>query len=70
MYGPLLPEGIETLHELVVEMEIEQDRNRLRRMRMVAQAFPASLIELAASGEEVNNIDVETGYIIMGENEN
>jgi hypothetical protein len=70
VYGPLLREGIETLHELMVELEIEQDRNRLRRMRMVAQTFPASLKELAASGEEVNNVDVGTGYIIMGENEN
>ena len=60
IYGPLLREGIETLHELVGEMEIEHDRNNLRRMRMVAQAFPNGLIELAASFNEYNNVQVNT----------
>ena len=47
VYSPLLREGVETLHELVGEVEIEHDRNRLRRLRMVSQAFPFGLVELA-----------------------
>ena len=70
MYGPLLRDGIETLHELIEEMEIEQNRNKLRRMRMVAQAFPAGLIELASSCNEYNNAQVHSIYNIMGENNN
>ena len=49
VYNPLFREGIENLHELVGEIEIEHDRNRLRRLRMVLQAFPAGLIELASN---------------------
>jgi hypothetical protein len=67
---PVLREGVETLHELVGEAEIEHDRNRLRRLRMVLQAFPAGLIGLASSFNEDNNVDTEVGYSIMGENKN
>ena len=70
IHGPLLREGIETLHELVGEMEIEHDRNKLNRMRMVAHAFPAGLIELASSFDEYNNVQVNTIYNIIGENNN
>ena len=68
LYKPLLREGVETLHELVGEMEIEHDRNRLRRMRMVSQAFPTVLIQLASTFDEDNNEDINAGYNIMGEN--
>ena len=70
VYGPLLREGVETLHELVGEVEIEHDRNRLRRLRMVLKAFPVGLVELASSYNEDNNADINAGYIIMGENKN
>ena len=70
VYRPLLGEGVETLHELVGEVEIEHDRNRLRRLRMVAQAFPAGLVELASTFNEDNNVDINAGYNIMGENGN
>ena len=51
-------------------MEIEHDRNRLRRMRMVAHAFLAGLIELASSFNEDSRVGVIAGYNIMGENKN
>ena len=70
VYRPLLREGIETLHELLGEIEIEHDRNRLRRMRMVARAFPAGLIELASSFNEDNNVEMNAGFCLMGENKN
>ena len=70
VYRPLLREGVETLHELVGEVEIEHDRNRLRRLRMVSQAFPAGLVELASTFNEDNNINTRAGYSIMGENQN
>ena len=70
VYRPLLREGIETLHELLGEIEIEHDRNRLRRMRMVAHAFPAGLIELASSFNEDNNVEMNAGLCLMGENKN
>ena len=70
VYRPLLREGVETLHELVGELEIEHDRNRLRRLRMVLQAFPAGVIELASNFNEDNNTDTNVGYKIMGENNN
>ena len=70
VYGPLLREGVETLHELVGEVEIEHDRNRLRRLRMVLKAFPVGLVELASTYNEDNNADINAGYIIMGENKN
>ena len=49
-------------------MEIEQDRNRLRRLRMVSQAFPAGLVELASTFHEDNNVDTDVRYNIMDEN--
>ena len=70
VYRPLLREGVETLHELVGEAEIEHDRNRLRRLRMVLQAFPAGLVELASTFNEDNNIDIDVGYSIIGEHKN
>ena len=70
VYRPLLREGVETLHELVGELEIEHDRNRLRRLRMVLQAFPAGLIELASNFNDDNNTDTNVGYNITGENNN
>ena len=70
VYRPLLAEGVETLHELVGEVEIEHDRNRLRRLRMVLQAFPAGLVELASTFNEDNNVDTGVRYSIMGENQN
>ena len=68
VYRPLLEEGVETLHELVGEAEIEHDRNRLRRLRMVLQAFPAGLVELATNFNEDNNENTNVRYNIMGEN--
>ena len=70
VYRPLLREGVETLHELVGEAEIEHDRNRLRRLRMVLQAFPAGLVELASTFNEDNNLDIDVGYSIIGEHKN
>ena len=70
VYGPLLREGVETLHELVGEAEIEHDRNRLRRLRMVLKAFPVGLVELASNFNVDNNADINAGYIIMGELKN
>ena len=70
IYRPLLGEGVETLHELVGEIEIEQDRNRLRRLRMVLQAFPVGLVDLASTFNENDNVEMNAGYIIMGENKN
>ena len=70
VYRPLLREGVETLHELVGEVEIEQDRNRLRRLRLVLQAFPVGLVELASTFNEDNNGATDAGYTIMGENKN
>ena len=67
VYRPLLREGVETLHELVGESEIEHDRNRIRRLRMVTQAFPAGLVELASNFNEDSNVDINTGYNIMSE---
>ena len=52
MYGPLLREGVDTLHELIGEGEIEGERNRGRRIKMVTQAFPVGLRELASSFNE------------------
>ena len=68
VYRPLLREGVETLHELVGEVEIEHDRNRLRRLRMVTQAFPAGLVELASNFNEDNNVEINAGDNIMGKN--
>ena len=70
VYRPLLREGVETLHELVGELEIEHDRNRLRRLRMVLQAFPAGLVELASTFNEDNNMGTGAEHNIMGENQN
>jgi hypothetical protein len=70
VYRPLLRDGIETLHELIGEIEIEHDRNRLRRMKMVAHSFPAGLIELASSFNEDNNVEMNAGFCLMGENKN
>ena len=68
VYNPLLHDGIESLHELVGEIEIENDRNRLRRLRMVLQAFPAGLIELASNFNEDNNVDIDILNSIVNEN--
>ena len=70
VYGPLLRDGVETLHELVGEAEIEHDRNRLRRLRMVIQAFPAGLVQLASTFNDDNNVDTNARYDIMGEKQN
>jgi hypothetical protein len=52
IYRPLLREGVESLHELMGEGEIEGERNRGRRIKMVIQAFPVGLRELASSFNE------------------
>jgi hypothetical protein len=70
VYRPLLREGVETLQELVGEAEIEHDRNRMRRLRMVLQTFPAGLVELASNFNEDNNVAPDVRYNIMGENKN
>ena len=70
IYKPLLREGVESLQELVGEIEIEHDRNRLRRLRMVVQAFPAGLVELASSFNEDSNVGTSTGYKIIDESQN
>ena len=67
VYNPLLREGIENLHELVGEIEIEHDRNRLRRLRMVSQAFPAGLIELASNFNEDISVDTNVDNNIINE---
>ena len=67
IYNPLLAEGIESLHELIGEIEIEHDRNRLRRLRMVSQAFPTGLIELASNFNENNNVDTNADNEIINE---
>ena len=67
IYNPLLRDGIENLHELIGEIEIEHDRNRLRRLRMVLQAFPAGLIELASNFNEYINEDSNADRYIINE---
>ena len=70
VYRPLLREGVETLHELVGEGEIEHDRNRLKRLKMVIQAFPIQLSDLASSFDDDTQTDNEDKIFIMGEKGN
>ena len=44
-----------TLHNMVGEEEIEHDRNRQKRLKMVIQAFPVWLIKLASTFNEEAN---------------
>ena len=60
MNRPLQREGVDTLQELVGEEEIEQDRKRLKRKRMMG------LLELASSYNEDANIDMNRERYIMG----
>ena len=70
VYRPLLREGVETLHELVGEGEIEHDRNRLKRLKMVIQAFPIQLSDLASSFDDDTQTNNEDKIFIMGEKGN
>ena len=70
VYRPLIGEGVETLHELVGEEEIEQDRNKIRRLRMVLQAFPVGLIELASAFNVDGSAVTQSSNIVMGINKN
>ena len=49
VYRPLLREGVETLHELVGEEEIEHDRNIIKRIGLVSHAFSEEFIGLASN---------------------
>ena len=57
VFTPLRNEGIEKLHELVNEEEVERDRNRLKRIRMVVANLLVGLIEYAASYNKYINDD-------------
>jgi hypothetical protein len=67
VYGPLLREGVDTLHELMGEGEIEGERNRGRRIKMVTQAFPVGLRELASSFNEDEDAGMTGEKYILGE---
>ena len=48
-------EGIEKLHEIISEEEVESDRNRLKRIWMVIVNLPVGLIKFPFSyNEDVN----------------
>ena len=57
VYIPLRNEGVELLHELCCEEEIERERARLKRIRMVIVNFPSEMMEIAASYDENVNKD-------------
>ena len=67
MNRPLLGEGVDTLHKLVLEEEIEYGSNRLKRLRMVIKAFPAGIVESASAFNEDTHTEANDGYYIMGE---
>ena len=57
IFAPLPNEGIEKLHELGNEEEVERNRNHLKRIRMVVANLPVGLIEYAASYNKYINDD-------------
>ena len=66
VFTPQRNEWIEKLHELVNEEEVERDRNRLKRIRMVVINLPAGLIEYAASyNENVNDDTNDLSHLIL-----
>ena len=66
LYTPLRNDGIEKLHELCTEEEIERERERLKRIRMVTVNFPVELIEIAgAYDENVNRDSLGLTHILM-----
>jgi zinc-binding in reverse transcriptase len=66
LYTPLRNEGIEKLHELCTEEEIERDRERLKRIRMVTVNFPVEMIEIAGTYDEnVNRDSMGLSHILM-----
>ena len=68
VFTPLKNEGIEKLHELVSEEEVERDRNRLKRIRMVVVNLPVGLIEFAASYNEDKNDDInELSHLLLND---
>ena len=70
VYRPLLREGVKTLHELAGEEEIEHDRNRLKRLRMVIKAFHPGKAELATTLNEDLNVKINLSCNEMGKNGN
>ena len=67
IYRPLLREGVESLHELMGEGETEGERNRGLRIKMVIQAFPVGLRELASSFNEDEDAGMTGEKYILGE---
>ena len=66
VYNPLRNEGIEWLHELCTEKEIERDREKVKRIKMVIANFPAQMIEIAAAYDpDVNNDSLGLTHILM-----
>ena len=67
VYRPLLEEGVETLHELIGDGEIEQDGNWMRRIRMVINTIPL-LLELASSFEEETTVEMGEVSNVLDDN--
>ena len=55
MFNPLRRDGIESLHELCSEAEIELDGRRITRIGMVISNFPEKMIEISGAYNEDEN---------------
>jgi hypothetical protein len=66
IYIPLRNEGIKLMHEICQEEEVERDRAKLKRIRMVMVNIPSDMIEMAANyNENINDDSNDLKYIII-----
>jgi hypothetical protein len=65
IYIPLRNDGVEFLHEICHEEEVERDRTKLKRIRMVIVNIQSEMVEIAATyNENENNDSMGLRYIL------
>ena len=68
VFAPLRNGGIEKLHEVVNEEEVERNQNCLKSIRMVVVNLPVGLIEYAASSnEDINNDTNDISHFLFSD---
>ena len=63
MFTPLKRGGIDTLHELCLEAELEQDANQIVRIGKGIANFPESMIEIGGCYDE-NSFNAGSGKVL------
>jgi hypothetical protein len=68
MLKAMKEEGIETLGELMRELESESDVNTIKKMRIIKSAFPKNLVELASKYDDSTNFNESLTYLNINQN--